>query len=1157
MGIEVRLLGRFTVLRDGDPLPPSAFRQRLVRTLIRLLLSRRGEFVPREFLIEALWPERTPVDPAANLRVLVALARKALDAPSLLQSSAGGYAFSSTDGCTVDAEIFLAKLQRAQDSATHGSHRAALKDFRGALEVWGGEPLAEDVYQEWAQNYRRRLLRAHLDALEGAAVSALVLGEPVGAVTWAEQAVAEEPLREQAHAILVEALAASGDTAKALEVLDSFRRLLADELGLDPSPETQLLHGKILRGEIAQHHTRQQGLSLPAELNVQPMTPFVGRAAELEAVSALYSGRWSERLAVTWLLGEPGIGKTRLASRVAQEVQRAGGVPLFGRCREEVQVPYGPFVEALHWYLSHTPDTLLVDRICNSAAELIRLAPEIGDRLTGMKRLRSVGPEIERYRLFEAVRSWLAAAGGGAPVILVVDDLHWADRATLELLAHLGRSAEPSPAMLVLTARNTQPDDREDVAALIDELDHHGTPTCRLELGGLSAQDVEELLAAAAGRKLDDGLRSLAAQLETDTGGNPLFLDLVLQRLAADSAERPEVEGSLRRAILRRVARLPDDVAEILRTASVVGLDFDVRVVAGVTGGGEPAVLRALEVAAGAGLVAEKEANVYRFRHALVRSVLGTQLSQSRRVRLHLAVGEAIEALNEPDLGHLAGTLCHHFVEALPVGGGPKAYRYTIMAAQHAANVLSHGQAVEYYRRALEILDELDEFGPTERYEVLTSMSEAQRNSGDVLGAVHSLRAASEDAAERDDSEHFAKAAISFEETTFWLGVPEDDARELLDRATATPPSEGSPLHALLLAAHSRALVNSGRLQGQEHAHQAMAIAERLGDPLTVFRVRFRTTSSTYTVQEADAGAALWTQLYREGRRLGETEAYLLALLETMWATVMLGDVPAADDLFAEYSRTVVQLRQPRWDYWMDVFRALRALIAGDLEAAERSLQQAERTGERFGWAREGLYGVAMYLIRREQGRLGSLASTVQAAAGLKPNAGLWQPGLAALLADLGRLDDAQRAYEDFLAQRAGTFPDDGSHDLVMSLLAEVCVKVGDSSRAPWFFEQLRPCRGKLVVCLLSAICLGPADRLLGLLATTAGDPEAGQRWLHSGLELARRTESPVWVAHCLFDYASHLQVADPAGAELMAAEAGALCGDYGFHGLGARMAAH
>lgn len=1147
MSIEVRLLGRFAVLRDGEEIPPAAFRQRLVRTLVRILVVRRGEFVSRDVISEALWPGEAPADPAANLRVLVTLARKALGDASLIRGGAGGYALSAGDWCVVDAELFEEEFRRAEQALASGDHRQALEGFRSALQLWHGEPLPEDAFDDWAAGYRSRLLRTRLHALEGAASASLSLGEPVPAVGWAEQAASAEPLRERAHALLVESLAVSGDTARALAEYEEFRRRLAGELGLDPSPEIQQLQARALRGEIAAH-AGSDPLPLPAELSGGSPGPFVGRSAELDRATGFVTSRAGARLGVVWITGEPGIGKTRLAAEVARAVHRAGGLVLFGRCTEELDIPYQPFMEALNWYVARFPDPQLGRRLGSTPWELARLVPAIGTRIAEAPAGGTAGPQIEQHRLFEAVRSWLASAGGEAPAVLVIDDIQWAAHPTLALLSHIARSAEPSNAVLICTARSGPSGEDGAQSGLMEELGRRGTPALKMPLGGLTVDAVAEL--AASGGPVPEGrLASVAAELQSETAGNPLYVESLLKVMSSDPESRPLAARSLSDIVLSRVNELPPEVAVVLDTASVAGERFDLRVVAGAAGGGELPALEAVEAAVRTGLLEEEGPDRFRFRHALVRAVLQQRLSRSRRVRLHLRVGEAMEQVHSRQLEHHVDALAHHFFEALPAGGAPKALRYTVMLAEQATRLLSHEQAVEAYDRALELVERVSDPNGPSRYDILTARSEAQRSAGDMLGALGTLEAAARDAESQGDARQLAQAAVSYEATTFWLGTPEEDAAGLLAAAEASLSTEDSALRALVLASLGRALTNTGRPAGTQRGDEALSMARRLGDPGTEFQVELRTTPSSVSVAQAEASAARWTALYEKARELGDTDAYLLGLGQTIWARLMLGD-PARRQ-FSEYSRLALQLRQPKWEAWLDVLRALRMLLDGDLAAAEQLLRRAEHIAESFGWARQGLFGLAMFQIRREQGRLGEVAPLLQASVRSGLDGGLWRPGLAVLLVELGRLEEARNEYE---AELRAMDAHGEADELTLALVAESCAALGDASRAPELVERLLPCKGKLLVFLLSAVCLGPADRLLGMMASTAGMPDEAERWHSSGLALARRLDSPLWTARCLYDFAVHLGNLDRPRADAMLAEAAGICAHTGLEGLGNRV---
>lgn len=191
------------------------------------------------------------------------------------------------------------------------------------------------------------------------------------------------------------------------------------------------------------------------------------------------------------------------------------------------------------------------------------------------------GTEVDQHRLFEAVRSWLGVAGGDRPLVAVLDDMHWAARPTLQMLRQVVRSAAPSRLLVVCTARNTSPDDNEDLAALAEEAERHGVPSYRLGLGGLGPEAVAELVERSAGRRLDDRLRALAVRVHAETAGNPLFVDSLLAAAGDGDGELPR---TVTETVRRRIGRLPEEVADVLRVASVAGLDFDLPVVAVAAG---------------------------------------------------------------------------------------------------------------------------------------------------------------------------------------------------------------------------------------------------------------------------------------------------------------------------------------------------------------------------------------------------------------------------------------------------------------------------------------------------------------------------------------------------------------------------------------------
>ncbi len=897
-------------------------------------------------------------------------------------------------------------------------------------------------------------------------------------------------------------------------------------------------------------------LPLPPELTGELSRPFVGRKTELDAVEDLFAGRSNQRLAVLWLLGEPGIGKTRLAGELARRARAAGDVVLFGRCNEDLAVPYQPFVEALRWFVARVPPAQLDGRLGELPGELTRILPELSALRPDLEPARSASPELEQHQLFEAVRSWLASAGDGRPVVAVLDDLHWAARPTLALLGHVARSAEPSPTLLVCTARNTAPDDNEALAALVEDLERRGVPSRRAELAGVDIQDVGELVARAAGRPLDDGLRALAGRLHQETAGNPLFVDALLSGLPDDGSAYPDtLPRTLAETVSRRVARLDQGVADFLRVASVAGLDFDLRVAAVAAGCEDLAAVDACEAAAGAGLVNEAGPDRYCFTHGLVRATLRDELSRSRRVRIHLRVGEALEQVFTDRLHEHLPNLAYQFFEAAPAGGALKALRYAVLAAEQSAHQLAYAEAADAYGRALDLLETVPPEGRPARAELLLARGEAENRAGNKGPALEMLRAAAEAGPSPGGTEVLARAAIAYEQTGFSFGSQGPGAVALLERAEVVLPGEDSPLLALVLASTSRALEFTGRrTEGMERGRTALAMAERLADPHTTAQVLLRTTFAYAGVEGAPEMAARCPRLLRLARETDDDELEVWALGFSLFAAAELGDFVAFDEVLADLAPMVEQLRQPVLLHAVALWRHLQAMLAADLTRAEQLVTEASRLSQGYAWDFDGVYAVMMFLVRREQGALDDAVPMVKMAVRLNPEASLWRPGLAALYAELGMRDEARVEFEALARDEFAAVPDDGNRLMLLCLLAEVCCAVGDPEHATDLLEKLRPCEGRMLV-FFSPVCLGPADRLLGMLASVAGRANDAERWLARALELSRRG-SPLWTAHCLYDYAVHLPPTDAGRAAALLEEAARLCQRHGLVGLGRRVAA-
>ncbi|HYR64137.1 MAG TPA: AAA family ATPase [Actinomycetota bacterium] len=702
MTIEIKLLGRFSAWRDGEEVPAATFRGRLVRTLVRILVTRRGSFVSRDVLTEALWPQGPPADPDLNLNVLVTRARSALGDPSLIVTGAGGYSFALGDACTVDAERFLELVGSGQ--------------MRPALELWTGEPLAEDAYEDWAQAYRSRLWLANLEALEGAAADALAAGDPVRAVAWGRLAVAREPLREAATLLLARALAASHDTAAALDALAGLRRRLADELGLDPSGEADDLEGRILRGEATAPRAPR-----PAVLPFGGLA-FVGRERELDEILGVADG-------FALVVGASGSGKSRLlAEVVARSARPALAVRATPSERDEPWHVARALVRAALAVAPRAAETLEP----RSAEALAEVVPELAGR--GHPGAGPLDVESRRALAMEgAVRLIEAAAGGDC--LLVVDDLQWADASSLGML---DRVAARLPSVgLVLAFRPEEFTPAGPAGRYLDRLGDLGRPLATVHLGPLAPDSLDAAIAEPG----------LVACIVEDTDGSPMAVAELLRELAARGAIRRGSDGRwaavvrdlrdvAREAARRgqatmigaRVDRHPPGAVELLCLLALLGRPVSARLLAEAAGASLDRILDDLDALGRSGLV-QAGPSGWTTAHDLIAEVVAARLPATAGARLHELLAGALRN-DGADLAEVA----RHLAGAGDTGAAAMAFAE---AAAQRLQRFAHREAEQVAEAGLALTPK-----PAVASALLEVRAEARARTGDLPGAREDLRAA-------------------------------------------------------------------------------------------------------------------------------------------------------------------------------------------------------------------------------------------------------------------------------------------------------------------------------------------------------------------------------------------------------------------------------
>jgi class 3 adenylate cyclase len=828
-----------------------------------------------------------------------------------------------------------------------------------------------------------------------------------------------------------------------------------------------------------------------------------GREQELGRLLAAWIQAGAGEQRAVLLAGEPGVGKTRLAAEVARRAYDEGALVLYGRCDQELGVPYQPFAEALAAFLDGCHEPLTAQHLGRYGSDLFRLVPDVAERVPGLPPPLEADPETERWRLFQAVGAWLEQAAAAGGLVLVVDDLHWAPAPTLALFGHLVGTPAAARLLVVGTYRDTER--TAALTSLLTEL-RYRKGVDRLALDGLDELAVADLVASAAGTDRDEAALALAGALHRETEGNPFFVRQLLGHLEETGVLGPP--GGLAEVIGHRLEVLPSLAGRALRRAAVVGRDFDLDTLAALTGADEEALLDNLEAAVKARLLEETGVDAWRFTHALVRSVLYSEWSASRLVRLHRQVGEALETHHPYDVTALA----HHFGRAASGDEtvAAKGVLYATRAADQAVVRLAHEQAVALYRQALNLLG-----GATsdeKRCDLLIVLGDAERRAG-VAGHRETLLEAARLARHLSDGERLARAALAGTRgISSVLGEADEERVGVLEAAVEAAPLHG-PVRARLLAQLAAELVyGGGRERRFALAEQAVALARETDDPETLAEVL---AAADYAIQVPGtlaARRALSAELAVLHRTTGTPHSRAVAAFGRSITALEAVDLAGAEEALADGWRFAAEFAQPTLRWIATAFRSCRALLAGRLAEAEALATDGFLLGQEAGQSDAAAWMAALlWGVRREQGRLEELVPAVEAEVATRPDLPTWRMVLAQMQCELGRPEEARALYEPFARKGFEELP----YDLVwmpgMCGAAEVGAFLGDVDGARTIYQRILPFRAQGVAA--GPTFFGAVEHYLGLLAATTGSLDGTDQHFAAAAAAHQSLRAPVFLA--------------------------------------------
>jgi tetratricopeptide (TPR) repeat protein len=822
--------------------------------------------------------------------------------------------------------------------------------------------------------------------------------------------------------------------------------------------------------------------------------PLVGRVRELRELYDAFEHADRGHGGVQLVLGDPGVGKTRLAAALAEHAAGLGARVIWTRGWGRAAPPYWPWVEVVRGLSQDLDGETLRRELGAVADQLLRLAPELAERLPGAQPPAGDGEnsEIERFALFDALVALLRVRSARGTVVILMDDLQAVDEGSLVALDFVSRMLRDVAVLLVVTMDERVPDRTPDAQLALQNIGRAGR---RLVLGGLARDDVGRLIELTSGAAAAPGL---ATAVHAVTEGNPFFAREILALLLAegrlhDLPHEMPLPDCVRETIRRRLQPLNQSACDTLELAAIIGRTFNLATLEHASALERDCVLSALDEAAALGLVVASPGTLgeYRFGHGLIRDTLLYGMPAAARMAGHRAVGEALEQVYRGAIDAHLPELAHHFLSAALRGDIAKAVDYAERAARRALDTLAYEQAAEFFTRALEALEMMDQ-DVLRRAGLLLGLGTAQSRAGrPAARATFEAAIAAARLIEADDI--FARAALGFVPFALLPGYVDEAHVALLVEALDRIGRADNPMRVRLLGSLAVALYWADNAERRtELALEALAMARRLGDDVTLAIALSSAQLATNGPDRTEQGLAWLRELFAITERTGETVMSLSARSRHVDILMELDDLAGADIAIETLERLAHDARDCRAAAFVPLHRARRAALDGRFEDAEKLLAEIAKVAPELSTSTIPMTVASQRVVLTwlQQGPR-EIGEHVRAYADGAPAMPVWRAALAAAFADAGRDDEARLEFDRLAAHDFAALPRDNLWFTAMALLTETISALGLRERAMAVHLQLAPFAGRNIV-LPTVAYLGPVEMWLGILARVAGrDGEA------------------------------------------------------------------